>query len=72
MRLPDGWIFVPLESNGITVEVKKQELVFCKHCKYYQDNNDYDGPNYDECRWGHDETPDPEDFCSFGRRMEED
>lgn len=69
MRLPDGWIFVPLHSNGITVEVKKQELVFCKHCKYYQDNND--GYPHPECRWGNDETPDPEDFCSFGKRMEE-
>ena len=49
---------------------KKQELIRCKDCKYWQDNNEYDGPNYDECRWGHDETPDPDDFCSFGRRMD--
>ena len=69
MRLPDGWIFVPVASNGVTVEVKDKELVFCKSCQYWKGNND--GYPHPECRWGHDETPYPEDFCSFGKRMEE-
>lgn len=41
-------------------------VVRCKDCKYWQDNND----NYphEECRWGHGETPDANDFCSYGER----
>lgn len=43
-------------------------VVRCKDCKYWQDNND----NYphEECRWGHGETPDADDFCSYGERRE--
>lgn len=46
------------------------EVVLCKDCKYWQDNND----NYphEECRWGHGETPDANDFCSYGERKEND
>ena len=45
-------------------------VVRCKDCKYWQDNND----NYphEECRWGHGETPDANDFCSYGERKEND
>ena len=38
----------------------------CKYCKYWQDNND--GYPHEECRWGHGETPDDNDFCSYGER----
>lgn len=38
----------------------------CKDCKYWQDNND--GYPHEECRWGHGETPDENDFCSYGER----
>ena len=40
----------------------------CKDCKYWQDNND--GYPHEECRWGHGETPDANDFCSYGERKE--
>lgn len=43
-------------------------LVRCKDCKYWQDNND--GYPHEECRWGHGETPDANDFCSYGERKE--
>ena len=43
-------------------------VVRCKDCKYWQDNND--GYPHEECRWGHGETPDANDFCSYGERME--
>lgn len=42
------------------------EVVRCKDCKYWQDNND--GYPHEECRWGHGETPDANDFCSYGER----
>ena len=45
------------------------EVVRCKDCKYWQDNND--GYPHEECRWGHGETPDANDFCSNGERKEE-
>ena len=43
-----------------------EPLVRCKDCKYWQDNND--GYPHEECRWGHGETPDANDFCSYGER----
>lgn len=45
-------------------------VVRCKDCKYWQDNND--GYPHEECRWGHGETPDADDFCSYGARMDGD
>lgn len=68
------------ESNGIiklhvsdvdmlsTVDVV--EVVRCKDCVYWQDNND--GYPHKECRWGKDETPDAYDFCSYGERRTDD
>lgn len=44
-------------------------VVRCKGCKYWQDNND--GYPHEECRWGHGETPEADDFCSYGERREE-
>ena len=46
------------------------EVVRCKDCKYWQDNND--GYPHEECRWGHGETPDANDFCSYGERRADD
>lgn len=43
-------------------------VVRCKDCKYWQDNND--GYPHEECRLGHGETPDADDFCSYGKRKE--
>ena len=45
-------------------------VVRCKDCKYWQDNND--GYPHEECRLGHGETPDANDFCSYGTRKEGD
>lgn len=45
-------------------------VVRCRDCKYWQDNND--GYPHEECRWGHGETPNDDDFCSFGERMDGD
>ena len=42
------------------------QVVRCKDCKYWQDNND--GYPHEECRWWHGETPDANDFCSYGER----
>lgn len=45
-----------------------EPLARCKDCKYLQDNN-YGYP-HEECRWGNGETPDANDFCSYGERKE--
>lgn len=51
-------------------EADVEPVVRCKYCKYWQDNNGgYPNP---ECRWGHGETPDENDFCSYGERREYD
>lgn len=45
-------------------------VVRCRDCLYWQDNNG--GYPHEECRWGKDETPDPDDFCSCGERKDGD
>lgn len=46
------------------------EVVRCKDCVYYQDNNN--GYPHNECRWRSDETPDAYDFCSMAERRGDD
>lgn len=45
-------------------------VVRCKDCKYYQDNNG--GYPHEECRWCMDETPNADDYCSYGARKDEE
>lgn len=45
------------------------EIIRCKDCKYWQDNNG--GYFNDECRWWNEETPEPDDFCSYAERRGE-
>lgn len=46
------------------------KVVRCEDCKYYQDNNN--GYPHNECKWCKDETPDADDFCSYGERKDEE
>ena len=48
---------------------KFEKVVRCKDCKFWQDNNG-GYPNMN-CRWFVDETPDADDFCSYGERKAE-
>lgn len=53
-------------ANDCTVVYDAVEVVRCKDCRYYQDNNGrYPHP---DCKWGNGETPDEDDFCSVGER----
>ncbi len=45
------------------------EVVRCRDCKYWQDNNG--GYPHEKCAWRDDETPDDDDYCSYGERIEE-
>ena len=45
------------------------EVVRCKDCIYFQDNNS--GYPHNECKWCKDETPNADDFCSYGERKDE-
>lgn len=45
-------------------------VVRCKDCRYWQDNNG--GYPNKKCRWREDETPDADDFCSYGERKEDE
>lgn len=63
-------------ENAPTINaVPKQHLVNwahvtrCKDCIYWQDNNN--GYPVDDCKWKQDETPDPEDYCSWGDRKQD-
>lgn len=46
------------------------QVVRCKDCRYYQDNNN--GYPHNECRWRSDETPDADDFCSMAERKDDE
>ena len=48
--------------------VSREKVILCKDCRYWQGNNG--GYPHPECRWGNDETPDADDYCSFAERME--
>ena len=50
--------------------VSAAPVVRCKGCQYWQDNNG--GYPNEECRWRGDETPDADDFCSYGKRKDGD
>ena len=69
---PDG----ACSQRKVWERLKKYEdscavpVVRCKDCKYWQDNND--GYPHEECRWGHGETPDANDFCSYGERRSDE
>jgi hypothetical protein len=58
----------PVEGIKNLPAVDAVEVVRCKNCRYWQDNNG--GYPHEECRWGKDETPDADDFCSYGERKE--
>lgn len=49
--------------------VSREQVTLCKDCQYWQGNNG--GYPHPECRWGNDETPDEDDYCSFAERLEE-
>lgn len=50
------------------VAKSRVEVVRCKDCVYWQDNNE--GYPHKDCKWREDETPDPDDYCSAGERKE--
>ena len=45
------------------------EVVRCKDCRYWQDNQEGHYPN-ELCPWDKGETPNEDDFCSFGERRD--
>ena len=53
-----------IRRNVMAADV--QEVIRCKDCIYWQDNND--GYPHPDCKWNTDETPDADDFCSAGER----
>ena len=61
-----------LEAIGMGIKalrpVSREQVILCKDCRYWQGNNG--GYPHPECRWGNDETPDADDYCSFAERME--
>lgn len=64
--IKDGEKFQRMINDAPTIDAV--EVVRCKDCKYWQDNNGgYPNP---DCRWNEQETPDADDFCSFGERRE--
>ena len=49
--------------------VSREQVILCKDCRYWQGNNG--GYPHPECRWGNDETPDADDYCSFAEKLED-
>ena len=48
------------------------EVVRCKDCMWWINNLTEFSADEDfmECRWNEEESPDPDDFCSYGERRE--
>lgn len=68
MKLPAGWIF-RLRSNLKSIEVYESELILCKDCKNYVD--DEDGYYYCKIIVAA-ERPKPYDYCSRAIRGEDE
>jgi hypothetical protein len=75
----DGIVRIPIMRGEDSVGERRINLshlptidavpvVRCKDCVYWQDNNG--GYPHEECRWGKNETPDADDFCSCGERKD--
>ena len=59
-----------IEINTIVNEqptVDAVEVVRCKDCRYWQDNQEGHYPN-ELCPWDKGETPNEDDYCSVGER----
>lgn len=74
LKNDDEELFVSLEDVKKSIVLTPVEdvvkVVRCKDCAFWQDNNG--GYPQQECRWGHGETPDPNDYCSYGEKISED
>ena len=59
-----------MEALGMALSalrpVSREQVILCRDCRFWQDNNG--GYPHPECRWGNDETPDADDYCSFAER----
>ena len=73
-RLDGNWIAGRLQKYcdecGQALDWEKSEVVRCKKCKYWQDNNG--GYPHEECCWNQYETPCADDYCSYGEKMDGD
>lgn len=63
-ELNDWELFRNMVNNAPTVDA--EIVVRCKDCIYWQDNNN--GYPHKDCKWVCEETPDADDFCSYGER----
>lgn len=66
-KVPDFNYFMK-ESDAVESWNHCATIIRCKYCRYYQDNNG--GYPHENCKWNKDETPDPDDYCSGGERIE--
>ena len=68
----EGYYRTRIELSDICLTalrpVSREQVILCKDCRYWQNNNG--GYPHPECRWGNDETPDEDDYCSFAERLE--
>ena len=54
------------DSEIEALQSAQPEIIRCKDCRYYQDNNN--GYPHMYCKWDANETPDADDFCSGAER----
>ena len=72
MKYPEGMFdcedVISSVENAPAADVAP--VIWCEDCQYWQYNNG--GYPNEECRWRGDETPDADDFCSYGKRKDGD
>ena len=48
-RLPDGWVLKPIithHNHGLQVVLQTSELITCKDCKYWDEEDTIDGSRF--------------------------
>lgn len=65
-----------LSTDGVaTIERIEQaidtlEIVRCKDCKYRDTIPEFSNGLLEGCRWASEESPDDDDYCSYGERKD--
>lgn len=69
MKIPDGWISIPIIKNkGLTISIEQRTLVKCEHCKWFDYTNCLrtNAFDYRLCKL-HDAYMKEGDFCCYGQ-----
>ena len=67
MKLPSGWVFIPVSDMG-KIQIVQKELILCKDCKWGDWYTSISGERYCHCLVSEKSGLKDTDFCSFAEK----